>query len=76
MKTYETILNLKNGETVELGNSPIGGCKVRRTAKGSIATNSNGNWYVKEQDFVNCFGNLNAIGLQSLEYAVKSPRGA
>jgi hypothetical protein len=76
MKTYETITNLKNGETVDLGNSSVGGCKVRRTKKGAIATNSNGNWYIKEQDIAKCFGNLNAIGLQSLEYATQSPKGA
>lgn len=76
MKTYEQVLNLKVGEVANLGNSPVGGVTARRTAKGVIVTNSNGNWYVKEEDIPNSIGNQNAIGLQSLEYAIRTPNAA
>lgn len=75
MKTYEQVLIMKVNEVAYLG-SPVGEVTFRRTAKGVIITNDSGNWYVKEKDIPVSIGNQNAIGLQSLDYAIRSPIAA
>jgi len=76
MKTYKEILSLSNGGIFNVGDSALHSAIIRRTKKGAIITNKSGDWYVKESNFIGAFGNLNSIGLQSIEYAVRSPHPA
>ena len=75
MKTYQEIKKLETG-AIKTYNSVIGQCKIRRAKKGAIATNTNGSWFVKQKDFSIAFGNLNGLGLQSIDNAVVSPNEA
>ena len=71
MRTFEIITNLKTGEIYDMGNGPVGFCKIRRTKKGAIVSNSKGNFYVKEKDFEYAIGNQNNIGLQNELYTFR-----
>lgn len=72
MKTYEQVNKLPIGSNLSL-NGALGAVIIRRTPKGAIVSTDSSNLFVHENDFTMAFGNLNSIGLHSIEYATACP---